>query len=387
MRLDYYALERGDPEKFPLQSPNLFDHYLDARPNDRIRAFVRGRLLYNPTVNPDGAAVLQLGGGGEELDVALDQLWLKFDIARVVYVTLGQQPLRWGTGRFWNPTDFLSSSFKDPLAVYDDRLGVAAIKLHFPVESLGWNFYLLADMGGSFSPERVGGSFRAEFLFDQTELTTTVAVRKDEPLRLGMSVSTGVWWFDLKAEFAALHGVKTPYWEGGLDLAKLEFPSERDREDEWIPQAIAGFELGIPYANDDSLYLGGEYFYNHFGYDDATLYPWLLFQGSYVPFYTGRHYAAFYLALPSPLEWNDTTWTASAIGNLSDLSFVTRLDFRVRILTYLDFNAYAQVHFGDNGEFHFSADIPPVPGVEGLEDGIEIAAPLLDVGMGLSVYF
>ncbi|MEM1347599.1 MAG: hypothetical protein AAGI01_03520, partial [Myxococcota bacterium] len=100
-------------------APNLFDVFLDARPNDRVRAYIRGRLNYNPSLGaqpqasgatddaqadpfgallggaqPDGGAfaggaAALAGGRQQELQAQLDQLWVKFDIARAIYVTAG----------------------------------------------------------------------------------------------------------------------------------------------------------------------------------------------------------------------------------------------------------------------------------------------------------
>ena len=55
----------------------------------------------------------------------------------------------------------------------------------------------------------------------------------------------------------------------------------------------------------------------------------------------------------------------------------------MRIMTYLDFNVYAAVHYGDLGEFHYGIRVPPMPGFEGLEQGMDVAPPLIDVGVGL----
>jgi hypothetical protein len=48
-RAETAAVEGQEPGDFALSSPNLLDVYLDARPNDRVRAFVLGRMFYDPT--------------------------------------------------------------------------------------------------------------------------------------------------------------------------------------------------------------------------------------------------------------------------------------------------------------------------------------------------
>ncbi len=319
--------------------------------------------------------------------MALDQLWLKFDIARVLFVTAGRQPLRWGSGRFWNPTDFLSQQFRDPLAVFDERLGSAALKLHLPIESLGWNFYAVANFEGADAPERVGGALRAEFLYGTTEVALTAAARKDDPLRLGVSFSSGVGPFDVRGELALLHGVTEPHYEGPFDPETFLFPEAQDRSGAWIPRLTLGADLGIRYSDEDSLYVGAEYFFNDLGYEDPGLYPFLLLQGQFTPFYVGRHYAALYLLLPAPGRWNDTSFTLAAVGNLSDGSYLTRLDAQVTVLTELSVNAYLTYHFGNEGEMRLRIELPPLEYPPGLEAGIDLPPPAVEMGIGARLRF
>jgi hypothetical protein len=256
--------------------------------------------------------------------------------------------------------------------------------VHVPVEAAGLNLYGIAHLEGADAPEDVGGALRAELLVGRSaEVTATVAARKDEPLRLGASLSAGVWLFDVKAEVALLHDVHRPRtWTGTLDLARGVLPVEKDRSGDWIPQATAGAEIGLRWSDDDTLYVGAEYFFNDLGQGDARLYPWLLFQADFVPLYVGRHYGATYLAMPSPGAWNDTTLTLSALGNFSDRSFLARFDWRVRVLTYLDLRMSATYAWGDNGELHLGVDVPPVPGIPELADGLHVAPTVLSLGVG-----
>ncbi|MCB9727135.1 MAG: hypothetical protein H6744_03305 [Deltaproteobacteria bacterium] len=395
LRLDWYTSEEGEPGNFPLASPNLLDLYLDARPNDRIRAYVQGRLRYDYTVRNDEAATTDGGtapatslvGTRDGLETSLDQLWLKFDIAHRVFVTLGRQPIRWGTGRFWNPTDFLNTSFRDPLAVFDERLGVSLLKVHIPIESLGWNLYAIADLSGADRPERIGGALRAEMLLGPAELALSFADRKAEPTRLGVSISFPLGLFDINGELAALHGVRSLRYKGKLTLDpdNLELPTSEKQDDEWLFRATLGAEVGIGYGDNDAVYFGAEYFFNELGYDSENLYPWLALEGEFTPLYLGRHYLGVYALLTAPGRLEDMTFIASAITNLSDRSGLLRFDYRVRLLTHLDFNAYASWHYGRPGEFHYSLEVPAVPGVDGLENGVRVSPPLIDVGVGFIV--
>jgi hypothetical protein len=42
------------PQNWGLSAPALLDVFMDARPNDRVRAFALGRMLYDPTLPPNG---------------------------------------------------------------------------------------------------------------------------------------------------------------------------------------------------------------------------------------------------------------------------------------------------------------------------------------------
>lgn len=425
LRLQYFAIDADDPEEFPLSGSSFADAYLDARPNDRVRGYLRGRLRYDPTVR--AGSFDQFGQPQQQVGVQLDQLWLKFDIERVVFVTAGKERVKWGAGRFWNPTDFLNQEALDPLAgvtLFDERLGVGLVKLHLPIESLGWNFYAVATFDGARSIEEAGGALRAEILFAQTELALTVGARKNQPERIGASISSGLGPIDVRGEIALQHGNRGTFVrgrcapndfvrrvnEGGLTLGDLsvdgipELGEAYDRRDDWIPQAVVGVELPIGYGDDDSIYFGAEYFFNDAGYKGEEIYPCLAARGAFTPFYLGKHYAAAYVFLPAPGRWDDTTFVLSSIANLSDSSDVTRLDYRVRVLTYLDINAFVNVHFGEPGtEFRFASAIDPIdvaqlpeqaqgaieqnPQLAALTRGLVVPAPAFELGVGLSLNF
>jgi hypothetical protein len=165
----------------------------------------------------------------------------------------------------------------------------------------------------------------------------------------------------------------------------MTFPLEYNREDDWIPQLTAGAEVSILYTDQDSVIIGVEYFYNDAGYENAKLYPWLALQGSMVPFYLGKQYISGYLVFINPGSWNDTTFMLSGIANWSDGTGVVRFDYRVTLLTYLEFDFFASVYTGDEGEFHFAVEIPPVDGITELENGLSIPGTRASIGVWLAL--
>jgi len=377
--------EPANSDDLQLQNPNLLRLFLDARPSDRVRAFARGRLDFDPTVGA-GATDL-LGNPRRPLNLNLDQLWLNFDILRTVFVTVGRQPIRWGSGRFWNPSDFVNQQRRDPLALLDERLGADMVKLHLPIEAWGWNFYAVANVDDATTFKHLGGALRAEFLFGPTELALAVAARQDTPLRLSVDVSSGAGPLDLHLEGVAYRGDRTPSWQGRFAPADFVIPRKVDREDDWIAQLDGGAELQFLYSEQDSIYLGVELFLNQAGYNGAELYPWLALNGQYTSFYLGRTYLAAYASAPQPGDWNNSTLTLSAISNLSDRTAIVRFDWQVTLLTFLEASAFAAVFLGDAGEFHFSLDVPPSPIDPRLANGISVRATDYLVGLWLTLKF
>jgi hypothetical protein len=383
MRLNYNLTDKmkdASVERHRISSPNLLHLYLDGRPNDRVRGFVRGRMTYDFTMEEGDTD--EYGQAMDSKELAMDQLWIKFDIARRVYVTFGAQTIRWGSGRFWNPTDFLNHQRRDPLAVYDERLGVSLLKLHIPIESLGWNFYAIANLDGLSSAGDVGGALRAEILFGNNELSLSMAARKNQPIRLGLDISSGVGDFDFHVEGALVHGEKQTFWRGSFDPASMTLPVGYNRKEDWIVQVSGGSEFSVLYSDQDAIVLGLEYFFNDRAEGDPNLYPWLASQGDFDPLYMGRHYLAAYMGLFQPGNWNNTRFTLSAIENLSDATCVLRLDYQVRLLTYLDLGAFGNLHLGHDGEFHQKFIIPPIPDTP-FGEGMSIPAPRLELGLWL----
>jgi hypothetical protein len=364
-------------------APNLLDLFVDYRPDDHVRAFANGRIGYDYTIAKGSTDFL--GNEQQPGSVDLDELWLKFDLASRVFFTAGMQHLRFGTGRFWNPTDFLNETPKDPLALFDLRTGVPLLKVHIPFERLGGNLYGVTDFTHTTDGlDYLGGAMRAEVAAGPGEYAVMAAARKDAPLRLGADLSMGVWLFDIRAEAAVLHGTGLSRWSGDFDIETLTFPEEEDLSEAWIPQAVVGLEIPIKYSSEDSINLGVEYFYNGLGYQDASLLPYLFFNGGYKPLYFGQHYGAAYLALLGPGNWDESRFIVSAIGNLSDKTWTLRGSASAPLRTWVDIEIYGQYYGGEQGELHFGYEIPA--GFVGTE-AVEITPSVVAVGVNASVNF
>lgn len=383
-------------------APMVLETFLDGRPNDRLRAFAVGRLSYDPTrpastgsaassttpasSSTGGASSIGLlTASGANPNVQLDQLWLRFDIARAVYLTVGRQKVRWGVSRIWYPTDFLNSQPRDALNPFDIRLGVNMVKVHVPVESLGWNFYgygildNIAVGASGLTLERLAGAVRGEFVLGPAELGVGGVWQAGRRPRYAVDISTPLGPFDVYAE-AALRDAR--------DFLKYRVPSDVTSAD-FIDRAIAGditsyrptglgvqvsggFSWQFNYTDKNTMIVSAEYFYNPYGYANTmeylveTLAPSFVAQvpgavnpGSRdpiqsVPMYQSRHSAALVVTAPGLPNLSWVSLTLSNIVSFSDPSALTRFDASFRVLQYLTVQAFVAVFYGKpGGELRF----------------------------------
>jgi hypothetical protein len=416
LRSNVSSREHTPPSQWTFTVPTLTDLYLDVRPTDRVRGFVLGRMLFDPT---QGAAVSPLPGVAlpsaatatlSNPRVLLDQLWLSFDVEHDAFVTAGRQHVKWGVGRFWNPTDYLHAVRRDPLAVFDQRTGTTMVRVNVPWERRGWNFSwvgifeplvtqpispFLSTEGGTSAGlpattsqqgtasqlGTIGGGARAEIVLGSWELGLDGVAQRGIRPRFGIDLSGGLWELDVRGELALRTSSDVPLYRGTLTTAAPYEPAGIR------PAAVLAADWSHKYSDEDSFTVGVEYFYNSngYGYDDRGIYPLLIVANAFTPFYLGRHYAGAFLLLPRPGSWNLHTFTLSVLANLSDRSAVARLDWNMTLLTYLTLEAYAQGHAGTNGgEFRLGIDVPANVGGSG-NPAVFVGAPAADVGLALRV--
>jgi len=389
-------------------APSLLDAYFDARPNDRVRGFVLGRLFFDPTLAssaaPTTASTNTSSSGGTMGDTdmtgssmmnlqnvnlaslgvsgvsntrgpssVLDQMWLRFDIAHTVFITVGRQHVRWGTGRFWTPTDFLHPVHRNPVAVFDARPGFTMLKLHLPWEERGWNFYAFGlfegvpHWDGTSYPAgsdvvstlgQIGGAARAELVFGPAELGLDAVVYDNQKARYGVDLSFGIGDFDFYGDAGFRYGSEIPRVTNDIALPPAIYYSVGIK-----PQVVAGTTYSLKYNDNDVFTLAGEYFYNALGYSDPHAYVNLFTSGLFEFFYTGRHYAAFSAILNAPWSWNYSNFSFTQIGNMSDQSFISRVDYSYTLLTHMTFEAFGAMNYGHReGEFRLGFDNVPIAG-------------------------
>jgi hypothetical protein len=432
LRTQTTALLGQEIEDYTFSVPALLDVFLDARPNERVRGFALGRMSYDPMLpdNPNGlprvgttatdngtsgsASLSSLFGSPTNAPrVQLDQLWLRFDMWRTLFITAGRQHVRWGTARFWTPADFLHDQRRNPLDVFDARHGTDMLKVHLPIESTAWNFYVYAIAGGHNDTPTlysVSGAARAEIVAGSSELGLGALLRRGAKPRFEGDLSMALGPIDAYAEAALLDASEIDR-VGFTPNAVLPDPQESSasaadqfmdrikqavetfypvyRDHGYKPQIVGGLSLSSKYGDNDVFTLGVEYFYNGLGYADPNVYPGLLFpraNGLQDPasfFYLGQQYGAVYLLFPSPGALDLHTFGLSTLCNISDRSCITRFDYMVQVLTHLRFEMYiAGVYGRSDGEFRFGIQTPSIDGVKlGRQPAIFNAGLALRIGI------
>jgi hypothetical protein len=372
--------------------PAIVDAFFDARPSDRVRGMILARTTYDPTLGSNAANnAFGLPTTGNPA-VLLDQLWVNFDIARTVFVTAGRQHVKWGVSRFWNPTDFLSPQRRDPLAVFDPRLGASMVKLALPSER-GWNLYaigLLDNAGPASTLGQIGGAVRAEMAIGRGEIGAEAVLQNGRRPRFGLDASSAIGPADAYLEVALRKGSEVSLYRTVPQpnpLLGLAGQFESYRPTDVAVGASGGLNTTLVFGENNNLLVGGEYFYNSNGYDSASYYPWLFLQGAFQPFYVGKHYGALYATFSSPsLLGENTTLVLSNLANLSDRSLITRLDYLTRVLSYLFVEAFADVHYGHRGgEFRLGLDFPAQQLGDQVTPAVSIPTPTFDFGLGVRI--
>lgn len=385
-------------------APFVLDTFMDGRPNDRLRAFGVARLQFDPTrpvattaassssttSSTSTTAIGLTSTGSVNPNVLLDQLWLRFDIGRRVYFTIGRQKVRWGTSRIWFPTDFLNSQPRDALNPFDVRLGVNMVKVHVPIESLGWNFYAygildnIAPGATGLTLERLAGAARGEFVLGPAELSISGIWQAGRRPRYAVDLSSALGPFDVYGEVAL---------RDARDFLKYRIPSDTT-VDNYLLKALAGeiepyrpqgvtaqvsggVSFQFNYTDKNSMILAAEYFFNPMGYSSTLEYlietSMPIFRASLpgaadpgavdpiqrVPLYQGKHSLALIVAAPGLPELPWVTLNLSTIISFVDPSALTRLDASFRVLQYLTVSVFGAVFYGQTGgelRFRLPAD-------------------------------
>ncbi|MCY1075525.1 hypothetical protein [Archangium lansingense] len=341
-RAEFLGFQGSEGRTMQPVLPSLADVFIDIQPSDELRGFVRGRLLYD-ALDP----VLSTP------QVTLDQFWFRFGLGKRVFFTIGRQQLRWGSNKVWNPTDFLQEPNPRPLDALDLRTGVDMLKVNIPWEAMASNLWLIAtaDLKGPASQRlRYGGAVRAEVTLGPSELSLTAAFQQGRRPRYGLGWSVGVGPLDFNTEVALVRDSLARTWQlTGAGISERPYLG---------PQLLASggvettFRLGDVYRANVRL----EGFYNALGYEDRPLLTWVHSTGDYRPLFFGRTYGLIQVRVDRRSQ-AEPGIGLSVMSNLSDRSYLARVDGGIGVLRDVNVQAYLEMPFGERGsEFLFEPD-------------------------------
>jgi hypothetical protein len=318
---DLYILGSGSRDQ--LSNPNTLWIYLDARLRHGIRAYVKARGVVEGTGTP--AANEEIGSQAIPASNSdVEEMKLFFNASGKAFFTLGKQQVRWGSGKFWNPTDVLNATPRDFLYSDDRRSGVSLLKTHVPYGAA--NFYLVQSFRGATRTSELGHAARVEIPILISELALTAAKLPQQSGVFGADLSAGLGDFDV-------HG----------ELAWSDAAGRPSGHTSWV----AGASYELPYLDNDVLGFTLEYFRNADGVTSTAAYLPALATGAYVPFRLARDYALFMIYAPTPGNWNHTSLSLFNVFNLTDGSWLTKLSVGFTLMQDLALDMGVSGHFGN----------------------------------------
>jgi hypothetical protein len=333
---DFYLYRTdGTAGRDYLLNPNTLWLYLDSRLRNDIRGYVKAKAVFDPTA--DGQTTSPLTGAKNVQNQSdLEEMKVLFNVKKDVFFTLGKQKIKWGSGRFWNPTDVLNATKRDFLYADDRRSGVTLVKTHLPVGAA--NLYLVNSLDGAAKLGKVGNAVRAEVPIASSEIALTAANRPGGHSVWGADVSAGIWDFDVYSELAYAKAPNQIYYNASGAFSRTSASVN------WV----TGVSYERKYSDSDTVTLGLEYFRNGDGYANKADYGWPLAKGAYTPFDLSRQYGMFMIYLPAPGSWNDVSFTLFNVLNLTDRSALSKLNASIKALQDLQIELGLSVHYGDS---------------------------------------
>jgi hypothetical protein len=341
----YYHFGGASSSNSFFLNPNSLWLYADGRLKNDVRGYAKLKTIYDPTAT--GSTNIFTGTTTQKTTLDLEELKLMFSAEKKVFFTVGKQKIKWGSGKFWNPTDFLNSDQRNFLYTTDLRSGITQIKTHVPIGAS--NFYLINGFDDANAIYKVKNSLRAEVPIGPAEISASASTRSGTEPIFGLDFSSALWEFDVYGEVAYSAGNnRTFYSASGSTTAPTR------QQIDWT----AGIQLEIPYADNDTMAFSFEYFRNGLGYTSTADYPYVIVAGGYEAFRLSQQYGLLMFYLPKPGNWNNVTFSVFNIFNLTDFSATSRINVLFQLLDELQFEVAFGGHYGNgNGEFMYGGQL------------------------------
>ncbi|HUX51676.1 MAG TPA: hypothetical protein VMW73_12835 [Spirochaetia bacterium] len=275
-----------------------------------------------------------VGGAATDLfanQYALSEFFFDFDIAKTLFVRIGNQLVAWGPSFIWTPVDFINLQKSSSLQSLDLRVGKPGIKLFLPFSQA--DITLFADLSQTVRNGTVGNladtariAARGAATLGGFELGLSGYLGQGIQGRYGFDFSGRVLGTDVYGELGAGFAYDTYSFNYSYSLGFTRALGELKR---WTLQ--------------------GEFFYNSAGTADAGSYPAMLAAGSFTPLYVGNVYG--YASLSKDKFIADfLKMTISGLLNASDLSYQASLKAAFSIPRLVPFAATLSFNGGGAGK-------------------------------------
>jgi hypothetical protein len=241
-----------------LYTYTVADIYLDARLPRQAKVFADVEATYLSQ--------------GQTTSVALQELFLDFNLAQTAYFRAGKQTLQWGRCYLWNPTDLINVERPHFVRKIGTREGAYGLKLHVPFGTVV-NIYDFLDTGAASEAGAVANALKLEALLGNFEVAVSGWGKKGHRPVWGLDFSTRLFGVDTLGEVAASQGSN----QTRAQVVDGELVTAADDE-VWYPRASLDFSRSFTVGDwKDRLTVMAEGYYNQAGYDrnvlaDGTVY-------------------------------------------------------------------------------------------------------------------
>jgi hypothetical protein len=329
-------------------APLDFNHYLSqgslqGKPFLKITDPRRGTLYISYYLSnyflqaADDPSFITEGDDLLAITFLLSEFYLSFDIAKTVFIKVGNQINSWGASFFWTPVDFINMAHINIEETIDSRMGIPAVKVHIPLS--GANLFAIIDFSDTITEELrvrdLSQTINAGLRFDFTSwgaqfglMAYINAGSASLVNKYGIDFITNVMGFDIYTEQA------------------ISFKSSQDAD---FSKDYYSFAVGFErlFGELKKWSLQSEFFFNENGYEHEKAID-ILLQGNFIPFYFGRYYV--FVRLQKQDFFTDIMDAdLSTIINFSDLSFTVKLSFDFTLPNILPFTFSLSYNGGDQG--------------------------------------
>lgn len=278
-----------------IYSPFVTSLFLDHKWSDHLRFFFRGQGTYHLVKDPIENELNSSAEENKDVETQLDELKVQFLAFKNLFVSLGVQKLKWGAGRFWNPSDFLNQEVKNLVEKEDRRAGLRLAKFHLPVNES--NFYYITHFSPSHEQDWTGHALRYEVPIPSSitpgEISLTYYGRKNQEGRGAGDISFALGPIDV-------------YFEGAFAQSKE------------MNSFVAGVNYEWQYSDQDFLVFNLESFSNPGGVSSPDDYLGKIMNEQFIPFHVAQRYLAGSLYFPKPWHLTHTDFSIMLIHNQVD---------------------------------------------------------------------